>query len=264
MTEWGPFDLNGKNAVVTGAAMGIGQGIAARFVEAGANVVLADLDGEAAELAAKRLEGPGRAVAMRVDITEDGAGEAMVERCVEEFGSIDILVNNAGIYPMVPMLQATPEVFDRVYRVNLRGLAFASQAAARRMVEQESGGAIVNIASIDSFHPSMVGLAAYDASKGGVVMFTKNLALELGPYGIRVNGIAPGGINTEGTARPLAESGMTDEQMEAMTAEFAARIPLGRMGAPDDIAWVAVFLASEASAYMTGETMIVDGGRLLT
>ena len=258
------FDLKGKNAVVTGAAMGIGHGIAARFVEAGANVVLADLDEEEAILAVKKLDGPGRAVAMGVDVTVDGAGEAMVKRCVEEFGSIDILVNNAGIYPMTPMLQMTPEVFDRVYEVNLRGLAFASKAAAARMIEQGRGGAIVNIASIDAFHPSMVGLAAYDASKGGVVMFTKNLALELGPQAIRVNGIAPGGITTEGTSKPLAQSGMTEEQMKAMIAEFTAKIPLGRMGIPDDIAWVAQFLASDAAGYMTGETVIVDGGRLLT
>lgn len=260
----GPFNLNGKNAVVTGAAMGIGHGIAARYVEAGANVVLADLDEEAAILAAKELGGPGRAVAMGVDVTGDGAGEAMVKSCVEEFGSIDILVNNAGIYPVVPMLQMTTGIFDRVYEVNLRGLAFACKAAAARMIEQGGGGAIVNIASIDAFHPSMVGLAAYDASKGGVLMFTKNLALELGPQGIRVNGIAPGGIATEGSAKPLVESGMTEEQMTAMTAEFAARIPLGRMGTPDDIAWVALFLASEAAGYMTGETVIVDGGRLLS
>jgi 2-deoxy-D-gluconate 3-dehydrogenase len=132
------------------------------------------------------------------------------------------------------------------------------------MVEQGRGGTIINISSIDAFRPSMVGLAAYDASKGGVLMFTKNLALELGPKGIRVNGIAPGGITTEGASKPLAESGMSEEQMKAMTEEFTARIPLGRMGVPDDIAKVAVFLASSAAGYMTGETVIVDGGRLLS
>ena len=263
MVGWGPFDIAGKNAVVTGGAVGIGRGIAARFVEGGANVVLADIDGEAAALAAKGLEGPGRAVAMAVDVGQDNAGDDMVSACVREFGSIDILVNNAGIYPMSPMLQTTPELFDRVYRVNLRGLALASKAAGLRMVEQAKGGKIINIASIDSFHPSMVGLAAYDASKGGVAMFTKSLALELGPHGIQVNGIAPGGIATEGSSAPLQGSGMTEEQMQAMTEEFVSHIPLGRMGLPDDIAKVAVFLASGASDYMTGETVIVDGGRLL-
>jgi 2-deoxy-D-gluconate 3-dehydrogenase len=263
MVGWGPFDIAGKNTVVTGGAVGIGRGIAARFVEGGANVVLADIDGEAAALAAKGLEGPGRAVAMAVDVGQDNAGDDMVSACVREFGSIDILVNNAGIYPMSPMLQTTPELFDRVYRVNLRGLALASKAAGLRMVAQAKGGKIINIASIDSFHPSMVGLAAYDASKGGVAMFTKSLALELGPHGIQVNGIAPGGIATEGSSAPLQGSGMTEEQMQAMTEEFVSHIPLGRMGLPDDIAKVAVFMASGASDYLTGETVIVDGGRLL-
>ncbi|MGH2657965.1 MAG: SDR family oxidoreductase, partial [Actinomycetota bacterium] len=165
------------------------------------------------------------------------------------------------IYPMAPMLQTQAELFDRVYRVNLRGLAFASKAAAARMIEQGGGGKIVNIASIDAFHPSMVGLAAYDASKGGVLMLTKALALELGPHGIQVNGIAPGGITTEGSSAGLG--GMSEEQIRALTEEFLSHIPLRRMGVPDDIATVAVFLASKASDYMTGETVIVDGGRLL-
>jgi 2-deoxy-D-gluconate 3-dehydrogenase len=131
------------------------------------------------------------------------------------------------------------------------------------MIGHGRGGKIVNIASIDSFHPSMVGLAAYDASKGGVVMLTKALALGFGPHGIHVNGIAPGGITTEGSSAPLDGSGMTEERMQALTEEFTSRIPLRRMGIPDDIAKVAVFLASSASDYMTGETVIVDGGRLL-
>ena len=261
MADWGPFDLAGQNAVVTGGAMGIGHGIVTRFVEAGANVVVADLDGEAAATVAKDTTGRGRAVSMAVDVSADDAGDAMVTTCVDAFGSLDVLVNNAGIYPMSPMLQTSPELFDRVYRVNLRGLAFASKAAAARMIEQGGGGKIVNIASIDSFHPSMVGLAAYDASKGGVLTLTKALALEFGPHGVQVNGIAPGGITTEGSSAGLG--GMTEEQMRALTEEFVSHIPLRRMGDPDDIATVAVFLASSASNYMTGETVIVDGGRLL-
>jgi 2-deoxy-D-gluconate 3-dehydrogenase len=261
MADWGPFDLAENNAVVTGGAMGIGHGIVARFVEAGANVVVADLDGEAAAAVAKDTTGRGRAVSMAVDVGADDAGDAIVTTCVDAFGSLDVLVNNAGIYPMSPMLQTSPELFDRVYRVNLRGTAFASKAAAARMVEQGGGGKIVNIASIDAFHPSMVGLAAYDASKGGVLMLTKALALEFGPHGIQVNGIAPGGITTEGSSAGLG--GMSEEEMRAMTEEFVSHIPLRRMGVPDDIATAAVFLASSASDYMTGETVIVDGGRLL-
>jgi 2-deoxy-D-gluconate 3-dehydrogenase len=259
-----PFDVKGKSVIVTGGAMGIGRGIASRFVERGANVLITDLDGEAAAVAAKSVEGPGRAVAMAVDVALDGAGEAMVARCVEEFGSVDVLVNNAGIYPMAPMLQTTPEMFDRVYQVNLRGTAFAAKAAAARMIEQSAGGAIINIASIDALHPSMVGLPAYDASKGGVLMLTKSLALELAPHGIRVNAIAPGGIATEGTSAPLQGSGMTEAEMDAMIAGFTAKIPLGRIGQPDDIATAAVFLASEAAAYIAGDILVVDGGRLLS
>lgn len=264
MTDWGPFGLAGRNAVVTGAGMGIGRGIAARFAEAGANVIVADLDPKAATAAAEEISGAGRAVPMEVDVGTDAAGEAMVGACVDAFGSLDVLINNAGIYPLSPMLETSQELFDRVYRVNLRGLAFAAKAAAVQMIAQGSGGKIVNIASIDSFHPSMVGLAAYDASKGGVLMLTRALALEFGPHGIHVNGIAPGGITTEGTSKPLESSGMTDEQMRAMTEEFVSHVPLRRMGVPDDIATAAVYLASSASDYVTGATLVVDGGRLLS
>lgn len=256
--------LAGKVGLVTGGAMGIGFGIVKRFVAEGANVLLADLNGEAAQAAACKLSGPGKVRVTQADIAEEGAGERLVARCVEAFGAIDILVNNAGIFPQVPVLQMTPEVFDRVYRINLKGLAFASKAAAARMIEQGRGGKIINIASIDAFHPSMVGLAAYDASKGGVVMFTKSLALELGRHGITVNAIAPGGITTEGTSRPLEGSGLTAEEMRRMLEAFTARIPLGRMGVPDDIAKVAAFLASADADYITGETIIVDGGMLLS
>lgn len=262
---WGPFSITGKSAIVTGGAMGIGHGIVDRFVEGGANIVIADIDGDAALRAAHKLTGaPGRVAAVQSDVSEEGAGDALVERCVEAFGSVDVIVNNAGIYPQVPMLEMPTEVFDRVYRINLRGLAFLSAAAAKRMITQGSGGRIINISSIDAFRPSMVGLAAYDASKGGVMMFTKNLALGSAQHAILVDAIAPGGIQTEGASKPLAGSGMTSEEMEAMINTFTERIPLRRMGLPDDIATVAVFLASAAANHITGTTIVVDGGALLT
>lgn len=261
--SWGPFSLEGKHAIVTGGAQGIGFGIVKRFVEAGADVLIADLNGVLAKEKAVSLDGPGRAVGVEVDVMDLGAGEALAAAAESEFGSVDILVNNAGIYPQVPMLDMTPELWDRVQNINLRGLAFVSKAVAGAMVAAGTGGKVVNIASIDGIHPSMVGLAAYDASKGGVVMFTKNLALELAPHGINVNAIAPGGISTEGTAAPLEGSGMSKEEMEAMIQAFTARIPMGRMGEPDDIAKAAVFLASSAADYMTGEIVVVDGGTLL-
>lgn len=264
MADWGPFSLDGRNAVVTGGAMGIGRGIAARLLEAGANVLIADLDEAAAQQTASELaaETTGKVAAMRVDVTEDGAGAAMVERIVSELGSVEILVNNAGIYPIQPQLEMPVETFDKILAVNVRGVAYCSQAAGRQMVTQGGGGSIINIASMDGFHPTMVGLAAYNASKGGVVMFTKGLALELAPHGIRVNAIAPGAISTEGTERHREQ--LSAEERERAAAAIVRRVPLGRQGLPDDIAKVAVFLASPAADYMTGETVLVDGGFLLT
>lgn len=265
MTSWGPYDLGGKNAIVTGGAMGIGFGIAEALAEAGANVLIADLDEKAARKAAEQLtQGPGKTAWISADVAADDAGKKMVDECVAQFGSVDILVNNAGIYPMVPALEMTPETFDRVYSINLRGLVFCSKAAATKMVEQGKGGRIINVGSIDSFHPSMVGLAAYDSSKGGVWMFTRNFALEMAPHGVLVNMIAPGGIETPGASKPLEASGMTQEQMDAMKQQFVAMIPLHRYGTPRDIGNVAAFLASSAADYMTGTALVVDGGKLLT
>ena len=260
MGNWGPFDLEGKIAVVTGGAMGIGHAIASRLVEAGASVVIADYDQEKAEAAAAGLNAlmPGRATSVQADIAADGAGAAVVAKAIEAFGRLDIFVNNAGIYPFEPLLDMRVETLDRVLAVNLRGTILASQAAARQMVAQGVGGRIINIASVDGIHPSMVGLAAYDASKGGVVMFTKNLALELAPHGILVNAIAPGGVFTEGVRRM---QGLDDAAAEPPAS--GVNIPLGRMARPDEIATVAVFLAAPASSYMTGDIVVVDGGMLI-
>ena len=262
---WGPFDLSNKSAIVTGGAMGIGFGIAHRFVDAGADVLIADVDEEAAYEALRRVpEGPGSAIAMAVDVSAEGAGEAMVAHFVQQFSAVNILVNNAGIFPQLPMLRMTRELFDRVYRINLQSLAFAAKAAAAQMIKQGAGGKIINITSVDAVHPSMVGLAAYDASKGAVLTFTKSFALEMAPYQVHVNAIAPGAINTEGTSRPPEGSGMTEDQLRQLKERLVrAKIPLGRMGVPDDIAKVAVFLASSASDYITGSSIVVDGGMLL-
>lgn len=260
------FSVKGKSCLVTGAAMGIGFGIARRLVESGANVLLVDKDERALARAAEQLAGrAGGARTYGADVGDEEAAPEAVRKCVDHFGALDLLVNNAGIYPQIPAMKMPVEQFDQVLRVNLRSAFLFSKAAAERMIRQGAGGRIVNIASVDSFHPSMVGLAAYDASKGGLRMLTESLALELAPHGILVNAIAPGGVETEGTQRPLAGSGMTEAQLQKLTQQMIdAKIPLKRMGAPDDIATVAVFLASDASRYMTGSTVVVDGGMLLS
>ncbi|MFT3711647.1 MAG: SDR family oxidoreductase [Archangium sp.] len=260
------FDVTNKNVIITGGAMGIGFGIAKRFVEAGANVLLADLDASKAEQAARQLTtlNQGKAVAFAVDIAAPDAGLKTVDACVRAFGSIDVLINNAGIYPQVPLMQMSADQFDRVLAVNLRGLVMMSKAVGARFIEQKKGGRIINIGSVDSLHPSMVGLAAYDASKGAVLMFTRSFALEMATHGVQVNVILPGGVATEGTNRPLAP-GVSAEQARAQMEMFIKmKIPLGRMGQPDEIAGAAIYFASAASSYVTGSSLIIDGGLLLT
>lgn len=251
------FDLHGKAAIVTGGAMGIGAAITTRLAEAGAAVLIADVNEEEARRTAARIGETGsQVVAFRANMSQVGDIRAMVAATVERFGRLDVLVNNAGIFPFTPALEMTEEQWDRVLDVNLKGAFFAAQAAARAMV---AGGRIVNIASIDGLHPTGY-LAHYDASKGGLVMLTRSLALELGPRGIAVNAIAPGSINTPGAATTAALSGNSAIAMEG----FLKRIPLGRVGEPDEIAKVALFLASGAADYITGELIVVDGGYLLS
>ncbi len=256
------LDLSGRVAIVTGAAMGIGQGIAFRLAEAGAAVVVADRDTDAAESTAKLItERGGRATVVHADISQVADAQAMVEAAVNAYGRVDILVNNAGIFPFAPALELTEQTWDRVLDVNLKGSFFSAQAAAKQMVKAGVGGRIVNIASIDALHPTG-GLVHYDSSKGGVAMMTKSLAKEFGQYGITVNAVAPGSIATPGAS--LA-TGVTQEvNMEEMMAAFLARIPMGRTGQPDDIATAVLFLASDAASYVTGSLLVVDGGYLLS
>lgn len=258
-----PFSLAGKRALVTGGSMGIGMGIVKRLVESGAKVLIADKAVEPAkEFIAKLPENKRNDVSVvEVNLLDENAPGLMIGEIVKKFGGIDILVNNAGIYPTVPMLDMKEDMFDMVYKINLKALAFTCRAGAEQMIKQNTRGKIVNIASIDSVHPSSIGLAAYDASKGGVLMFTKNFALEVARHGISVNAIAPGGIGTEGTG--LMGTGTQSEEMKKMLDMFIQMIPMGRLGTPDDIAKVAIFLASSGSDYMTGSLVIVDGGRLL-
>lgn len=253
------FNLKGQTAVVTGGAMGIGFGIALRLSEAGANVVIADLDEGVGIKKAEELKALGRgALFVKTDVSQEADVKNMVAQTIQAFGRLDIMVNNAGIYPQKKVMDMDVEFWDKIQAVNERSVFLCCKEAAKIMLGQKSGS-IINIGSIDSVHPSMVGLAAYDTSKHGVWGFTKNFALEMAPSGIRVNLIAPGGIATEGVASSMGGS----EQMKAAIEQFAAQVPLGRMGEPDDIAMATLFLASGASGYMTGSMVVVDGGVLL-
>ena len=266
------LDLSGKTAIVTGGAMGIGLGIVIRLAQAGANVLIADMDEEAAQKAVGDLANDGLKVkAIKTDVSSEEDVNEMVKTAAGEFGGLDILVNNAGIYPQMPLAKMTKADFDKVIAVNLRGVFLCTEAASKQMIAQGKGGSprwrsgaagkIINITSIDALHPSMVGLAHYDASKHGVWGFTKNAALELAEHKIWVNAIAPGGIATPGVAKMPSAPGV---DMEKVMAAFMAKIPMHRMGIPDDIGKVALFLASDMSSYMTGEQIVVDGGVLLS
>lgn len=254
--------LSGKNAIVTGGAKGIGQAIAYRLAEAGAKVLVADMDKATAQKTAQDLVSRGWvAEPFKVDVSNEAQVKAMINACREKLGSVDILVNNAGIYPPKPVAQMSEDEFERVIHVNLRSVFLTTRHAAEVM-KQQGGGKIINITSIDAIHPSMVGLAHYDASKHGVWGFTKNSALELAQHKIWVNAIAPGGIITPGVA--AMSQGSSAQQMAASTKIFMAKIPMQRMGEPDEIGMVALFLASDMSSYMTGEQIVVDGGALLS
>ena len=241
--------------------MGIGQAIAARLAEAGAGVLVADHDGAAAaEAVAAITASGGRAIAHTADVARIGDAEGAMELAHASFGQLDILVNNAGVFPMRPALEIDEALWDHVLDVNLKGAFFWAQAAARTMIASGAGGSIVNIASIDALHPTGA-LAHYDASKAGRVMLSQSLALEFGVHGIRVNAIAPGGIDTPGVR---ALSAPAPGAPPPDLSSFLNRIPLRRMGVPDDIALAALFCASDMSRYMTGTLNVLDGGYLLS
>ena len=254
------INLSGKTAIVTGGAMGIGYGITYRLAEAGASVVIADMNKKAADKAAATLIAKGwKATVVTVDVSDAAQVQQMVEAAVSAYGSLDILVNDAGIYPNVPVMQLEEKAFEKIISINLKGVFLCTKAAAAQMIRQGTGGKIINITSIDALHPSMIGLATYDASKHGVWGFTKNVALELAPHNIWVNAIAPGSVNTPGTG-----ADKVTKEVEETMKPFLAKIPMRRMGEPDDIGKVALFLASNFSSYMTGSQVVADGGALLS
>jgi 2-deoxy-D-gluconate 3-dehydrogenase len=259
------FDLSGKGAVVTGGAIGIGEGIAFRLAEAGAGVMVADIDLKAATQTAEQIKASGgKARAIRADVRSAADAEKVAQATVDAFGSLDILVNNAGIYPSSRFVDTTEELWDKVLDTNLKGAFLYSQAAARAMIKAGHGGRIINIASIEALKPQGA-LVPYNTSKSGVVMLTKSMALELAANKILVNAVAPGGIQTPGALATVDNRcqalGVT---LEELGQTFIQRVPLGCLGEPDDIAKVVLFLASGAADFVTGELILVDGGHLLT
>ncbi|MCA2226395.1 3-oxoacyl-ACP reductase FabG [Nonomuraea aurantiaca] len=243
--------LDGKTAVITGGAQGIGLAIAGLFVQEGARVVLGDLNLDAAEAAAKELGGPGVARAVRCEVTSSSDMDALIQTALDAFGSLDVMVNNAGITRDATMRTMTEEQFDQVIDVHLKGTWNGTRKAAAVMRERKSG-AIVNISSL-SGKVGMVGQTNYSAAKAGIVGLSKAAAKELAHHGVRVNVIQPG----------LIRSAMTEAMPQKAWDQKLAEIPMQRAGEPGEVATVALFLASGLSSYMTGTVLEVTGGRFM-
>jgi gluconate 5-dehydrogenase len=248
------FDLSGQTAIVTGGGSGIGRQMAEALAELGANLVLCARKVERCERAAAELSELGvKALALQCDVRNQADVQTVAERTMEEFGRLDILVNNAGTAWGAPAEDTPLEGWQKVVDVNLTGVFLFSQAAGRMMIDL-GGGSIVNIASVAGLRgspPGKMDAIAYHASKGGVIAFTRDLAHKWAPHGIRVNAIAPGWFPT----------GMSKVVLDRWGDELVQHVPLGRFGGPDDLKGAVAFLASPASAFVTGHTLVVDGGQ---
>ena len=245
--------LEGKKALVTGGGRGIGRGIAIRLAREGADVVIDYLNNEDNARESKaEIEAAGRrGMIVQADISRVDDARRVIDEAVREMGSLDILVNNAGVEKHAPFVDVSEEDFDLVLNVNLKGPFFVSQAFSRYLIRSKRPGKIINISSVHEEIP-FPGYAAYCASKGGIRMLTRDLAVELGAHGITVNNIAPGAIETEMNRSLLDDRPRLDRLL--------GQIPLGRMGRPGDVAAVAAFLASSDADYVTGATYFVNGG----
>jgi len=257
MTRNTEVPLENKVAIVTGGARGIGFAIARRFLEAGARVVVADIDVAAGSAAVEELGSLGAVRFVACDVGDAAAVNNLVAAAIAAFGEVDILVNNAAILVRREFLDVAEEEFDRVIRTNLKGAFLTGQAVARHMVERVkaggSPGAIVNLSSVNAVF-AIANQVPYSVSKGGINQLTKVMALALAEHGIRVNAIGPGSIMTD-----MLVTAMADDDARR---RLLSRTPLGRLGDPKEIAAIAAFLASDEASYITGQTIYADGGRL--
>lgn len=243
-----------KTAIITGAAKGIGKGVAQIFATEGAKVVIADFDKQAGEEAVAEIkQAGGEAIFIEVDITKQVETEKMAEETIKQYGAIDILVSNAGIYPKVPIEAMTEADWDKIFDINLKGAFFAVKAVLPEMTEKKYGR-IVLTSSITGPRVAAPGFSHYAATKGGLNGFIRGLALELAKYNITVSGVEPGIIVTPGLAT------LWNSEYIKTTA---AAIPLRRLGTPEDVGYAELFLASDEASYITGQTIIVDGGQIL-
>ncbi|SDH60699.1 NAD(P)-dependent dehydrogenase, short-chain alcohol dehydrogenase family [Leifsonia sp. 98AMF] len=261
------ISLDGRRAVVTGGAQGLGKAIASRLGEAGADLLIVDLNEELARAAAADLaeRHDVTAIGTRADVSDTASVIAAADLAVSELGGLDIWVNNAGLFPNAPVLEMPDDMWDRVFAVNARGVFLGSREAARRMAADGSGGVIVNIISTAGFQVAFPGMAAYVSSKHAARGLTKSLAVDLAPLGVRVLGVAPSFVPTEGNmaageaaAEQAAAAGIELPPLDVMTHSR-----IGRLGTPDDIARVVLFAASDLSLIMTGSTLLADAGETL-
>jgi 3-oxoacyl-[acyl-carrier protein] reductase len=245
--------LKDRKAIVVGAARGIGAGIAERFLEEGASVMIADTERETGEATAKRLGRIGACGFVAADIGGNDGAKTIVAAALQKFGRVDILVQNAGIFPWTLIEKITPEEWDRVLAVNLKGTFLAAQAALKPMKAQRYGR-MVFTSSVTGPRVSSPGHGHYSASKAGINGFIKAAAIEFAGYGITVNGVEPGNIMTEGVKA---------HRSVEFIASMEAMIPLGRLGTPRDVANAVLYLASDEAEYITGITIVIDGGQTL-